>query len=316
MDECQEPGTRASRRVSRRDALRALAAVGAGTLMPGAGSAAGALIERAIPSSGERLPAIGMGSWQSFDVGSDAAARAAAKGVLRLFVERGGRLVDSSPMYGSSEAVLGDLAAELGVQAELFWATKVWTSGRDAGILQMEESLRLMRVKRMDLMQVHNLLDVGTHLATLRAWKREGRVRYVGVTHYHEGAHDDLERVLRVERLDFVQVNFSLAEPEAESRLLPLAAERGVAVLANRPFGKGSMFNRVRDKPLPTWAAEIGVQSWAQYFLKWIVAHPAVTCAIPATRNPKHLLDNMGALSGPLPDAALRRRMADHYHAL
>jgi diketogulonate reductase-like aldo/keto reductase len=262
------------------------------------------------------MPAVGMGSWQTFDVGGDAAGRAAAKEVLRLFVESGGRLVDSSPMYGSSESVLGDLAAELGVRARLFWATKVWTSGRDAGIRQMEDSLRLMRVKRMDLMQVHNLLDAATHLATLGAWQREGRVRYVGVTHYHEGAHSELERVLRAERLDFVQLNFSLAEPEAESRLLPLAAERGVAVLANRPFGKGSMFSRVRDKPLPPWAAEIGVQSWAQYFLKWIVGHPAITCAIPATRNPKHLLDNMGALSGPLPDAALRRRMADHYRSL
>ncbi|HET9701194.1 MAG TPA: aldo/keto reductase [Burkholderiales bacterium] len=300
----------------RRRVLGVLAAAAAGTLMPGAGAATGAMVERSISSTGEKLPAIGMGSWQSFDVAGDAAGRAAAQEVLRLFVESGGRLVDSSPMYGTSEAVLGDLAAELGVQAKLFWATKVWTSGRDAGIRQMEESLRLMRVKRMDLMQVHNLLDVGTHLATLREWKREGRIRYVGVTHYHEGAHDELERVLRAERLDFVQLNFSLAEPEAESRLLPLAAERGVAVLANRPFGKGSMFSRVRGKPLPPWAAELGVQSWAQYFLKWIVGHPAITCAIPATRNPKHLLDNMGALSGPLPDAALRRRMAAHYRSL
>ncbi|HEX6828927.1 MAG TPA: aldo/keto reductase [Burkholderiales bacterium] len=301
---------------ARRRALRALAAAGAGMLMPAPGRAAGAVIERAIPASGEKLPAIGMGSWQSFDVGSDAGGRAAAKEVLRLFVESGGRLVDSSPMYGSSEAVLGDLAAELGVQARLFWATKVWTSGRDSGIRQMEESFRLMRVPRMDLMQVHNLVDVGAHLATLREWKREGRVRYVGVTHYHEGAHAELERVLRGEKLDFVQVNYSLAEPEAEERLLPLAAERGVAVLANRPFGQGALFSRVRDKPLPPWAAEIAVRSWAQYFLKWIVAHPAITCAIPATRNPKHLLDNMGALAGPLPDAALRRRMAEHYRGM
>lgn len=316
MDHHEDSRARSRRRgVSRRDALRVLAAAGAGALMPGAVSAAGA-IERAVPSSGEKLPAIGMGSWQSFDVGSDAGGRAAAKEVLRLFVESGGRLVDSSPMYGTSEGVLGDLAAELGVQAKLFWATKVWTSGRDAGVRQMQESFRLMRVKRMDLMQVHNLVDAGEHLATLREWKREGRVRYLGVTHYHEGAHAELERVLRSEKLDFVQVNFSIAEPEAERGLLSLAAERGVAVLANRPFGKGSMFSRVRDKALPPWAAEIGVQSWAQYFLKWILGHPAVTCAIPATRNPKHLLDNMGALAGPLPDAALRRRMAEHYRGL
>ncbi len=316
MDHHEDSRARSRRRgVSRRDALRVLAAAGAGALMPGAVSAAGA-IERAIPSSGEKLPAIGMGSWQSFDVGSDAGGRAAAKEVLRLFVESGGRLVDSSPMYGTSEGVLGDLAAELGVQAKLFWATKVWTSGRDAGVRQMQESFRLMRVKRMDLMQVHNLVDAGEHLATLREWKREGRMRYLGVTHYHEGAHAELERVLRSEKPDFVQVNFSIAEPEAERGLLSLAAERGVAVLANRPFGKGSMFSRVRDKALPPWAAEIGVQSWAQYFLKWILGHPAVTCAIPATRNPKHLLDNMGALAGPLPDAALRRRMAEHYRGL
>jgi diketogulonate reductase-like aldo/keto reductase len=302
---------------ARRRVLRTLAAAGAGALMAGRGGAAArAIIERAIPSTGEKLPAIGMGSWQTFDVGRDAAGRAAAKEVLGLFVGSGGRLVDSSPMYGSSEAVLGDLAADLGVQGKLFWATKVWTSGRDAGIRQMEESLRLMRVARMDLMQVHNLLDLGAHLATLREWKRTGRVRYLGVTHYHEGAHGELERVLRAERLDFLQVNFSIAEPEAEERLLPLAAERGVAVLANRPFGQGAMFSRARGKPLPPWAGEIGVRSWAQYFLKWIVGHPAVTCAIPATRNPRHLADNMGALSGPLPDPALRRRMADHYRGL
>jgi diketogulonate reductase-like aldo/keto reductase len=301
---------------ARRRALGVLAAAGAGALMPGAGLGADPVIQRAIPSSGERLPAIGMGTWQSFDVGGEAAGRAAAREVLRLFVERGGRVVDSSPMYGSSEAVLGELAAELAVQDKLFWATKVWTSGRDAGRRQMEESLRRMRVRRMDLMQVHNLVDTATHLATLRQWKREGRVRYVGVTHYHAGAHAELARVLRAEKPDFVQVNYSLAEPEAGERLLPLAAERGVAVLANRPFGSGAMFSRVRGKPLPAWAEEIGVRSWAQFFLKWIVGHPAVTCAIPATRNPKHLLDNMDALPGPLPDAALRRRMADHYRAL
>src|SRR5574342_617520 len=198
-------------------------------------AAAPPLVERPIPRSGERIPVIGLGTWQTFDVGGDAGGRASAREVLRLFVAGGGRVVDSSPMYGSAESVVGDLAAELGIQSRLFHATKVWTSGRDAGVHQMETSLARMRVARMDLMQVHNLLDVRTHLATLRDWKKAGRVRYVGITHYHAGAHAELEGLLAAEQLDFVQVNYSLAEPQAENRLLPAAAERGVAVLVNRP---------------------------------------------------------------------------------
>jgi diketogulonate reductase-like aldo/keto reductase len=213
-------------------------------------------------------------------------------------------------MYGAAESVAGDLAADLGVTGRLFLATKVWTSGRQAGVTQMEQSLRRLRARRLDLMQIHNLLDWRTHLRTLRDWKAAGRIRYLGVTHYTAGAYDELERVLRDEPLDFVQVNYSLGEREAERRILPLARDRGIAVLVNRPFAEGGLFQRVRGKALPAWAAEVDCESWAQIFLKWILAHPAVTCAIPATSRPQHLVDNMKAGLGRLPDAAARERMA------
>jgi diketogulonate reductase-like aldo/keto reductase len=228
---------------------------------------------------------------------------------LRSFVELGGTVIDSSPMYGAAESVVGDLAADLGVAGRLFLATKVWTSGRQAGVAQMERSAARLRTRRLDLMQIHNLLDWRTHLATLRDWKAAGRIRYLGVTHYTAGAYDELERVLRAEPVDFVQVNYSLGERTAEQRILPLARERGVAVLVNRPFAEGGLFQRVRGEALPAWAAEAGCESWAQIFLKWILAHPAVTCVIPATSRPQHLADNMKAGAGPLPDAALRERM-------
>jgi diketogulonate reductase-like aldo/keto reductase len=273
-------------------------------------SGAPAPLERPIPSSGEKIPVVGLGTWRTFDVGASAAERAPLEQVLRSFVERGGRVVDSSPMYGSAESVVGDLAANLGVGDRLFLATKVWTSGRDAGVRQMEQSLRRLRARRIDVMQIHNLLDWRTHLATLRDWKAAGRVRYVGVTHYTAGAYDELERVLRAEALDFVQVNYSLGEREAERRILPLARDRGVAVLVNRPFSEGGLFHRVRGQALPPWAAELDCESWAQFFLKWILAHSAVTCVIPATSRPQHLVDNMRAGTGSLPDAATRERMA------
>lgn len=266
-------------------------------------------IVRTIPSSRETLPVIGLGTWQTFDVGGGA-ERAPLRQVLQRFVALGGRVVDSSPMYGRAEAVVGELAEALGLRDRLFLATKVWTSGREAGLAQMEESRRRFRTPRLDLLQVHNLVDWRTHLATLRDWQRAGRIRYTGVTHYTASAHDDLEQVLRSEPLDFVQLNYSLVEREAERRLLPLAAERGVAVLVNRPFAEGALFRRVRGQALPSWAAELGCASWAQLFLKWIVAHPAVTCVLPATRRPEHLEDNMQAGLGPLPDAAQRERIA------
>ena len=282
------------------------AAAGAG---PTRAAAAASILQRQIPSSGEAIPAVGLGTWRTFDVGGGTAARAPLKDVLARFVELGGRVLDSSPMYGAAESVAGDLAAELHVTDRLFWATKVWTSGREAGVRQMEQSLGRFRVKRADLMQIHNLLDWRTHLGTLREWKQAGRVRYIGVTHYTAGAYDELERVLRGERLDFVQVNYSLGEREADRRILPLARDRGIAVLVNRPFSEGGLFQRVRNTPLPAWAADIGCESWAQFFLKWILAHPAVTCVIPATSRVQHLVDNMKAGAGPLPDAATRERM-------
>jgi len=273
-------------------------------------------LQRPIPKTGETIPAVGLGTWQAFDVAGDAAETAQAREALKALVDLGGRVIDSSPMYGSAESVSGQLADELRVKAKLFVATKVWTSGKQAGIRQMEDSMRKLRVERLDLMQVHNLVDAGTHLATLRDWKSAGRVRYLGVTHYHAGAHADLEKIIRPGDIDFVQVNYSLAEPEADRRLLAVAADSRTAVIVNRPFAEGSMFRRVKDKPLPDWATEIGCESWAQFFLKWILGHPFVTCAIPGTRNPKHVADNLGAASGPLPDEAMRRRMSVYFESL
>jgi aryl-alcohol dehydrogenase-like predicted oxidoreductase len=280
--------------------------------------AAGGL-RRPIPSSGELLPAVGLGTWQVFDVAGQAEELAQARAAIARFAELGGTVVDSSPMYGASESVLGDLAAGLGVHKRLFLATKVWTSGREAGIRQMEQSIARMRVALkgpLDLMQVHNLLDAATHLSTLRGWKAAGRVRYVGVTHYHEGAYPELERFLRSGGIDFVQLNYSLAERAADRRLLALAADSRIAVIVNRPFAEGGLFRRVAGKPLPGWAAEFGCASWAQFFLKWILAHPAVTCAIPGTRNARHIDDNLAAATGALPDAATRRKMAAHIDSL
>ena len=279
-------------------------------------SAETALLTRPIPSTGEPLPAVGLGTWQSFDVAGDPAAVEEARETLRALAAAGGRVLDSSPMYGSAEAVAGQLVHELGLRERVFIATKVWTEGRNAGRAQMDASMKKLRVERLDLMQVHNLVDAGTHLQTLREWKAAGRVRYVGVTHYHAGAHAALETVVRSGEVQFVQVNYSLDEPEAERRLLPAAAASGVAVVVNRPFAEGSMFRRVKGKPLPPLAGELGCASWAQYFLKWILGHPAVTCAIPGTRNPKHLADNLAAARGPIPDAAARKRMAEHFAAL
>jgi diketogulonate reductase-like aldo/keto reductase len=300
------PGEPSDARLSRRAFLALMAAAAAAG---GAISAAGLPIVRAIPASKETLPVIGLGTWQTFDVGAGA-ERQPLRRVLQRFVELGGRVVDSSPMYGRAESVVGDLAAELGLRDKLFVATKVWTSGREAGIAQMDESLRRLRAARLDLMQVHNLVDWRTHVRTLGEWKRAGRVRYLGVTHYTAGAYGELEQVMKSEPLDFVQLNYSLLEREAERRLLPLAADRGIAVLVNRPFAEGALFRRVRGQTLPPWAAEIGCGSWAPLFLKWIVAHPAVTCVIPATSRPEHLEDNMQAGTGALPDAAVRDRIA------
>ncbi len=302
---------------SRRAALHTLAGIPALALMrPASALTAGGLIERAIPSSGELLPAIGVGTWQTFDVGADAAARGALREVLGAFAKAGGRVVDSSPMYGTSESVTGDLVAELGIGTRLFLATKVWTSGGDAGIRQMETSFKRLRVARMDLMQVHNLVDTAVHTKTLEDWKARGRVRYLGITHYTSSAYAEVERWLKAGKYDFLQINYSLAERESEARLLPLAQEKKVAVIVNRPFAEGALFRQVRGKPLPDWAGEIGAASWAQFFLKWIVSHPAVTCAIPGTGKTEHMIDNLAAGRGALPDAAMRRRMSAYFDSL
>ena len=303
-----------SKNISRREAGRLIAGGAAGLLLSRKALAqekASSMITRAIPSSGEKLPAIGLGTYQSFDVGTSAAERQPVEEVLRAFVKLGGRVIDSSPMYGKSEEVIGDLATKASVQKDLFLATKVWTQGKDAGIASMERSMARMQSTRMELMQVHNLVDVGTHLATLREWKEQGRVRYIGITHYTEGSHGEVARVLEREKVDFVQINYSLMEREADERVLKVAQERGVAVIVNRPFGGGGLFGRVRGKPLPEWAAKFDCATWAQFLLKWIIAHPAVTCAIPATSKVAHLEDNMRAGVGRLPDAKMRGRMVE-----
>jgi len=294
--------------INRRDALSLIgAAVACGA--PPIWAGADPMLTRRIPSSGESLPVIGLGTWQTFDVGASPAERAPLEEVLRAFVALGGRVIDSSPMYGRSEEVVGEIASALGVHEALFLATKVWTRGRQTGIEQMENSMRKLRARRIDLMQVHNLVDVQTHVQTLRAWKREGRVRYLGITHYTSGAYDAVETLLRHEALDFVQINYSVGEREAERRLLPLAADRGVAVIANRPFAGGDLFRQLRERPLPGWAADIDCQSWAQILLKFVVSHPAITCAIPATSRLTHLRDNMQGGYGRMPDIPLRARI-------
>ncbi len=274
------------------------------------------MLTRSIRSSGESVAAVGLGTWQTFDVDQSGPERDRVRDVLRLFVEQGGQLVDSSPMYGNAEGVVGDLATELGIGRFLFYATKVWTRGQEDGIAQMRRSLRRMRVQAMDLMQVHNLVDWSTQLATLREWKASGRIRYSGITHYRVDAYDDLERIIRAEKPDFVQLNFSILTRAAEQRLLPFAADRGVAVIINRPYEGGSLFRMVRGREVPLWAEEFDCDSWGQFFLKYILSEPNVTCVIPATSNPDHLVDNMGAGYGRLPDAATRVRMVRHLESL
>lgn len=300
--------------LTRRDALRLL---GAGAIavggLHGAENASpvspSAMLTRSIPVSGEKIPVIGLGTWQTFDVGPSATERAPLEAVLREFVAQGGRVIDSSPMYGRSEEVTGDLATQLGVRDRLFVATKVWIKGQREGIAQMEESLRKLKGGTVDLMQVHNLVDTAAHLETLRAWKKSGRVRYLGVTHYTASGAEAVAKVISAETVDFIQINYSVGERDAERRLLALARDRGVAVIANRPFAGGELLRSLRTKPLPDWAAEIGCESWPQLLLKFVISHPALTCAIPATSKVEHLRDNLRAGTGPLPDEKLRARI-------
>jgi len=301
----------------RRDILRSLLLVGGACLARATAALAtpmpiesGTILSRTIPRSGEKLPAVGLGTWQAFDVDGEAGPRDEAAETLRTFVAEGLRVIDTSPMYGSAEATLGELLEPIEGNRSAFVATKVWTSGAAAGRRQIENSFRLLRRERLDLIQVHNLLDADAHLATLAQFKREGRLRYVGVSHYSASAHATLVKYIESGAIDFVQVNYSLLEREAERSVLPAAKAHGVAVLINRPFADGPVLARVRGRELPPLAAEIGATSWAQFALKWIIAHPAVTCAIPGTRNPAHLLDNIAAARGTIPDEATRERMA------
>jgi diketogulonate reductase-like aldo/keto reductase len=275
-----------------------------------------AMITRPIPISGEALPVIGLGTWQTFDVALDPATRARLTEVIRLLLEGGGKVIDSSPMYGRAEAVVGDLLAGMHARDRVFLATKVWTSGREQGAEQMRRSAELLKTRVIDLMQVHNLVDWRVQLATLRRMKEAGQVRYIGITHYTPSAFGTLADLMEREQIDFVQLPYSIETREAEARLLPLAAERRVGVIVNRPFEGGDLFRRVRNIALPLWAAEFGCSRWAQFFLKFIVSHPAVTCVIPATAEPAHLADDLKAGYGRLPDAAERRRMARFWESV
>jgi diketogulonate reductase-like aldo/keto reductase len=308
--------------MTRREAAKLIGASTAGLILPiGAARAqtkseSSTILKRAIPASGEKLPVIGLGTWSVFDVDLTPQKQASLSEVLSLFVKHGGKVIDSSPMYGRAEGVIGELAAKLRLRDSLFIATKVWTPGKEAGIVQMERSMARFQTKRIDLMQVHNLVDVETQMTSLREWKTKGRIRYTGITHSQARGFYEVERIMRSQKPDFVQINYSLMEPGAAQRILPLAQELHMAVIINRPFGGGGLFGRVAAKPLPPWAAEIDCQSWAQFFLKWIIAHPAVTCTIPATNNPRHLEDNMQGGIGRLPDAKMRQRMVQFVSSL
>lgn len=302
---------------TRRQVLGSLAGLGATTLMPASITRAATpghdnRILRPVPGTDEQLPVSGMGSARTFDVNpADAEAMARLKKVLQAFYDGGGRVLDTSPMYGNAEVVLGQLLSELGLTDKLWIATKVWTRGRDNGIEQMERSLERLGRDQLELIQVHNLKDTASHLETLRAWKDAGRVRYIGVTHYLEDYHNQLLKLIQREPLDFLQFNYNLAERNAENKLLPACADRGVATLINEPFNSGNLFSRVDTQQLPDWAGELDCSSWAQLFLKYLIAHPAVTAVIPATGDPDHAADNAAAGRGPLPDEAMRRRIRE-----
>src|SRR5271163_244157 len=273
---------------------------------------AAAMITRPIPSTGEPMPVIGLGTWRAFDVGSDETGRRPLRQVLQRLLDGGGRIIDTSPMYGQAEAVTGDLQAESGARPRIFLATKVWTTGRERGIEQMRRSAQLLHTEIIDLIQIHNLVDRRTHLATLRRMKEEGRVRYIGITHHTTGALPELARILRAEPdIDFVQLGYSLATRAAETELLPTAAERGVAVIANQPLERGDLFRRVRRHALPDWAREFDCANWAELFLKYVLTEPAVTCVIPATGNPDHMKDNLAAGLGTLPGVRQRQEIRD-----
>ena len=303
-------------RISRRGFLEAAASAAFLAHMPPALAATEPIMKKKIAKGGELIPAIGMGTWITFNVGTDPELLASRQAVLQAFFDHGGAVIDSSPMYGTSEEVLGHCLKNISQREALFAATKVWTMSKWLGVRQMANSERLWGTKRFDLMQIHNLLDWENHLETLLEWKEQGRVRYIGVTTSHGRRHEEIEDIMRNKPIDTVQFSYSIFDREAEARLLPAAAELGLGVLINRPFETGMLFDRYAKKPLPAWSKEIGCANWAQFFLKFVVSHPAVTCAIPATSKVPHMIENMGAMTGPNPDDAMRKRMVQYVESL
>lgn len=296
-------------KITRRKLLQQLSALAALSILPHFSFLQNSVMIKRNTSTGEQIPVVGLGTWQTFDVGNSPTATNPLKEVLTTLLKKGGSVVDSSPMYGRSEKVVGDLSTELKINDKLFVATKVWTTGKDQGIKQMNESFQLLGRKQLDLMQIHNLVDWRTHLTTLRDWKTQQKIRYIGITHYTESAYDQVEQIMKREPIDFLQINYSLLSRKAEERLLPLAQEKKIAVLINRPFEEGALFARVRGKNLPEWTNEFDCASWGQFFLKFILSHPAVTCVIPGTSKPHHMADNAMAGFGKLPDAGQRKKM-------
>ena len=301
----------------RRDFLFSTVASSAALAFPSLGfTTPSILLKRTIPSSGELIQCIGMGTWITFDVSTKQSNIIHRTKILRHFFTNGGGMIDSSPMYGTAQTVLGKCFQQLEAPKSLFSATKVWTPGEWLGIQQMEASEKLWGINNFDLMQIHNLLDWKTHLKTLREWKESKRIRYLGITTSHGSRHEEIIKIMQTEPLDFVQFTYNISHTQAEQKLLPLAADKGIAVIVNRPFDGGKLFNKAENKPLPEWANEFNCSNWAQYFLKFILSHPAVTVAIPATSRVDHMDENMGALVGSLPEAAMRKKMLSHYQSI
>ena len=302
----------------RRNFLELAAGAAAGSVLPAASSIAAdaPVATRPIPRTGERLPVVGLGTAIIFDIGEDAPKRAERTEVIKTMLAGGARLIDTAPSYGTAETVVGDLLAATGLRDKVFLATKVRVANRENSLAEMNQSLRRLRTDKVDLLQLHNVEDVQTDLRVLQEWRDQGRTRYIGITHFRAGAYDRVAEVLKREKPEFLQLNYSLAERDAEQRLLPLAADTGTAVLVNLPFGRGKLFSAVRGKALPPWASELDATSWGQFFLKYLLAHPAVTCVIPGTDKPEYMVDNLGAARGRLPDAALRRRMVEFWNSI
>jgi len=295
--------------MNRRESLQHIAALGLLPLMPSSILNGDQIATRAIPKTGEQLPIVGVGTWETFDVDKNARDLQLLRELLKVLTDKGGKVADTSPMYGFAEKTLGALSTELELNSKMFFATKVWTQGKEKGIEQMNNSFALLQRKQIDLMQVHNLVDWQTHLKTLRDWKEKGKIRYIGITHYQESAYKELENILKTEPIDFLQVNYNLNDRVADQRLFSLAQEKKVAIITSQPFGYGKLFQQVKGKTLPAWAAEFDCKTWAQFFLKFNLSHPAVTCVIPGTANPNHMLDNITAGFGKLPNEKQRERM-------